>query len=325
MSLRVTKAGVYDTLQDEGRFGYQHLGVNPNGAMDVHSSAVANALVGNPQNSAVIEMSFPAASYYFKSGALIAMSGADFAPVLNGSKVPLNTPIMVAPESELKFTKVLSGRFCYLAVMGGFSVHTVLESASTNLVAGFGGVNGRKLKKGDEIRLNVGLHEETKIFSWKANRPKFDEDRNGLSFFRCIPGKEFEWLTKKSQKEFTKHRFVLSAQSNRMGYPLAGVELKQKIKDQLVSTAVTKGTVQLLPDGNLIVLMADHQTTGGYPRVAHLIEPDTSHFAQCRAGSKIGFQCISIQEAEQMADVYYRDIRQMRSACLYKLKEYALL
>jgi antagonist of KipI len=200
-----------------------------------------------------------------------------------------------------------------------------LGSASTNLTAGFGGFNGSKLKRGDELRLNVGLHEETKIFTWRANTNLSGEGSGKVDLVKCIPGNEFEWLTKKSQREFTKLRFVLSAQSNRMGYPLTGVELKQKVKDQLVSTAVSKGTVQLLPDGNLIVLMADHQTTGGYPRIAHVIETDISRLAQCVAGSKILFQFVSIQEAERLSVKQYQNMKQLRLACFYKLKEYGLL
>src|SRR5690606_23278802 len=120
MSIEVIKAGIADSIQDNGRFGFQHLGINQNGAMDLNAMKIANALVGNNLNEAVIEMSFPASTFRFNKPALIAVSGADFTAKLNGQHIPLNQPVRVASGSELKFTKVLDGVWCYLAVRGGF-------------------------------------------------------------------------------------------------------------------------------------------------------------------------------------------------------------
>lgn len=325
MSVHVIKSGISDTLQDGGRFGFQHLGINPSGVMDACAMQVSNLLVGNPLTEAVLEMSFPAASLYFKSGALISICGADFAPKLNGVKIPVHTPIMVAPESELKFSSGRNGRFCYLSVMGGFSVHSWLGSNSTNLKAGVGGFEGRKLRKGDELRLNIGLHERFRIFPWRASvnecYSSTSTPKEELSI-RCIAGHEWDWLTKKSQSDFLKKDFTIRSHSDRMGYQLEGPLLKQSSKEQLLSTAVTWGTVQLLPGGNLIVLMADHQTTGGYPRIGHVIQADRSRLAQCRSHERISFQLVSVEEAEELAWQQMCRMNQLKWACQYKLREY---
>ncbi|MCK6617059.1 MAG: biotin-dependent carboxyltransferase family protein [Cyclobacteriaceae bacterium] len=323
MSLEVIKAGMTDSVQDAGRFGYQHLGINPNGAMDLNAMRIANALVGNPLHEAIVEMSFPAAALRFNSPALIAISGADFMPKLNGKIIPLHQPVVVAPGSELKFSKVVQGAWCYLAVQGGFKLDAWLGSVSTNVKAKAGGYAGRFLKTGDTLSLKQRLKEtETKVLPWRAGVSAFYEQ--APIKMRCIRGNEFGWLTNKSQKEFLKQGFIISRQSDRMGYRLGGTKLKQSIKQELLSTAVSFGTLQLLPTGELIALMADHQTTGGYPCIAHVIAADRSRLVQCRPTDKIYFSFVDIEEAEGLFIKQVQHAGQLHQACKFKLTEYGL-
>lgn len=325
MSIEVLKAGIADAVQDEGRFGYQHLGINPSGVMDTSAMKIANALVGNALNEAVVEMSYPASTVRFTEPALMALSGADFSAKLNGKSIPLNQLVRVASGSELKFTKVVQGAWCYLAVRGGFEMNNWLGSKSTNTKAGIGGVNGRYLKREDRLRFSVRLKEtEAKVFPWRANVSEFYATPWSVSaqtIIRCIQGNEFDWLTKKSKQDFLTKEFTISSQSDRMGYRLNGSPLKQTKKQELLSTAVSFGTIQVLPNGEPIVLMADHQTTGGYPRLAHVVGADWSRLVQCRPNEKISFSLVSIQEAEDLLLIQERSLRQLQEACKFKLRE----
>ncbi len=321
--IEIVKAGIADSIQDAGRFGFQHLGINPNGAMDLTAMKIANCLVGNVLNEAVIELSFPAAIFHFRQPALIALSGADHAPKINGQRVPVHQPMLVPAGSELKYTKALHGAWSYLAVRGGFDIPLWLNSYSTNSKANRGGFMGRSLKKGDVIpvRRKVSDSAELRVFPWRANVSEFYAPVNAHPAIRCIRGNEFNWLTKKSQTDFLKQPFSVSTQSDRMGYRLAGLLLKQSKKQELLSTAVSFGTIQLLPNGELIALMADHQTTGGYPRIAHVISADRSRMAQCRAKELLRFMFIDQQTAEELYVKQEESIRQLQQSCTFKLKE----
>jgi antagonist of KipI len=145
MSLEVIKSGIADTFQDAGRYGYQHSGVNPNGTMDLVAMKVANALVGNDLNEAVLELYFPASTFVFKKSTLIALSGADFTAELNGKPIPINQSLIIPAGSELRFKKIGKGVFCYMAVWGGFEVTSWMGSCSTNAKANAGGWKGRSL------------------------------------------------------------------------------------------------------------------------------------------------------------------------------------
>lgn len=262
--------------------------------------------------------------YRFTKPALIALSGADFSAKLNGKNIPLHQPVRVASGSELKFTRVVHGVWCYLAVRGGFELNDWLGSKSTNIKANVGGFDGRYLKKGDRLLFNLSIEEaETKMFPWRANVLEYYASWSLPSQirFRCVQGNEFDWLTKKSQQDFLKRDFVISRQSDRMGYRLTGTLLKKSKKQELLSTAVSFGTIQVLSNGESIVLMADHQTTGGYPRLAHVIVADRSRLVQCRPTEKISFSFVSVQQAEDLLMIQDRRLRQLQEACKFKLWE----
>lgn len=321
MSIEIVKTGVSDTFQDGGRFGFQHLGINPGGAMDFVSMKVANFLVGNDEDTATIEFCFPASALRFHAHALIALSGGDFDATINGVEIPINQVICVPPQSVLIFKKVRKGVYCYLACRGGFNVKDWLGSASTNTKVMAGGYSGRSLRKGDFIsftKSDLGIEKLT-VLKWRANVSDFYSDSNTI---QCTVGNEFDDLTKKSQTDFQRRKFKITHQSDRMGYLLSANSLQRKSKNELLSTGVNFGTLQLVPSGQLICLMADHQTTGGYPRVAHVFSSFRTKFVQMKVNQEFSFEVVSLEEAQQAFLQQENNLTRIKIACHYAINEF---
>ncbi len=329
MSLKIIKAGILDTIQDMGRYGQQHLGINPTGAMDKYAMQVTNILVGNKPDEAVIEMHFPASVFMFTQPALIALGGADFSPSINGETVPNLHVIVVGKNDVLQFHKPVSGARAYLAVGGGLVIDKWMNSYSTHLKAKAGGFNGRSVHKDDELLLRQPIslsinQNDFNILPWQADTkcqpsgPGMDEINEVL----VLPGNEWERLTTESMENFTMTSFVITQQSDRMGYRLNNIPLHSLSREEVVSSGVGFGTIQLLPDGGLILLMADHQTSGGYPRVAHVISAHHSRLAQMRAGDKIYFRLTDQQTAETLLIKQQQHLLLLQNACTFRLQEY---
>jgi antagonist of KipI len=326
MSLTVIKAGISDTMQDGGRYGYQHLGINAGGAMDRYSAQVVNMLVGNETNEAVIEMHFPAAAYLFQQEAIIAIGGADFVPSINGEEIPLWHPVVISRNSILQFQNIKKGAQCYIGVRGGFDIPKWLNSYSTHLKAGVGGFHGRTLQKGDTIHFKKQecckkylSEKEFSILPWQTDIKWSPFPQEKISF---VFGHEWNWLSLTTQKEFLNNSYTVTASSDRMGYRLHGTSLYAENKTELISSAVSFGTIQLLPDGQLIVLMADHQTAGGYPRIAHVISAHLPQLAQVRPGEKIQFIFIDLPTAEDLFCRQKHHLQQLQNACKLRIDEF---
>jgi antagonist of KipI len=325
MNLRVIKPGVLDTVQDMGRYGWQHLGINPGGVMDKASAQLANSLVGNTWKEAVIELHFPASAFFFEKPALIAVTGADFTPSVNGEEIPCLHPVLLSKFSILQFHRVQTGARAYLAIYGGLDVAPWLDSYSTQLKAIAGGHLGRALQKDDEVKLKSELDfsatlgkKEFEVLPWKGDH-RWDETDQATIL--VLPGNEWEGLDKRSQEKFTSESFIITMQSDRMGYHLKGAPLTTQLPGEMISSAVNFGTVQLLPDGQLILLMADHQTAGGYPRVAHVISAHQPRLAQMRPGETIRFQFTDHDTAEKLFVQQQQHLQQLHTASLFKLEE----
>lgn len=325
MSLRILKAGLFDAIQDAGRYGYQHLGINPGGAMDIIAMKLANALVGNDLNEAILEMHFPAAEIVFEEQMLVALGGADLGAEINGEAVPVLHPMIIPKNAVLKFRKHETGARVYLAVKGGYVSQTWLHSNSTHTRAKAGGLEGRALQKNDRLFfkqvLSGSFGGNDTLFTalhWTVNLAGFYL-KEGVRF---IPGAEYHELNKLSQQKLETASFAILQQSDRMGYRLKGDMLSLQSPKEMISTAVPRGTIQLLPDGQLIILMADHQTTGGYPRVGHVISAGFAALAQMRAGEKIHFQKTELAEAETLLLEQERNLQQLQNACNFRLQEY---
>lgn len=323
MSVTIIKHGLLDTIQDEGRFGFQHLGINAGGSMDVVAANIANILVGNEKTEPVIELHFPAASFSFREDCLVALTGADFHPVIDDKAISMNTAIIVATKSVLKFNHLVTGCRCYLAVHGGWNAESWLNSYSTNTKISAGGYKGRVLRKDDIIEI-----KNAKFIPRKAAQNSIvPEVKADTSIFyatkkiRCVAGAEYDWLDKDAKTRFQSSSFTVTPQSDRMGYRLQGEELKLPENFQLLSSAVTTGTIQLLPSGQVIILMADHQTTGGYPKIAHVISADIPKLAQMHANERLEFELIAHAEAEEEFMQQQRCLQQLEQSIKLQLQQ----
>jgi antagonist of KipI len=325
MNLRIIKGGMLDTIQDKGRYGYQHLGINPGGAMDILSAQYANVLVGNDADEAVIEIHFPASEFFFEHPALIAVSGANFSPHINGDEIPCMQPILVSKFSILQFYWNKTGARTYLAIRGGFDVPQWFDSYTTNIRANAGGFKGRTLQKDDEIGICSGFDyspvigkKEFQVLPWKADA---DWEESEEKEILILPGNEWGRLTDESKERLLQQPFTITNQSDRMGYRLNAEPLSMETNGEMISSAVNFGTVQLLPNGQLAILMADHQTSGGYPRVAHIISAHHSRLAQMRPGHTMRFAFTDLQTAHELYMKQQKHVLQLQYACKFKLDE----
>jgi antagonist of KipI len=313
MSIQILKSGILTTVQDLGRNGFARFGINPNGAMDRTAARLINILLGNDENEAVVEMHFPAAEILFEKDSVFALGGADFSATLNEAPVENWRAFFAKKKSVLRFSKKAFGNRAYFSVKGGFMIESWLGSTSTNLTAKIGGFEGRSLRKGDKLFFK----QKTKDKAQKTN-PKISNSL--IPFYsqfptvRVVTGAEFESLAKSSRETFLKENFTISQNSDRMGFRLKGKSIKLQKQKEIISSAVNFGTIQLLPDGQLIILMADHQTSGGYPRIANVISVDLPLLAQLGANDKVAFHLISLEEAENLALDFEKNLNLLKIA-----------
>ena len=310
MSLSILKPGILSTVQDLGRTGGRSLGINPSGVMDRAAARIANALLDNDESTALIEMHFPAAEIEFDSPTVFAIAGADFDAELDGEHISNWSTALANKGSRLKFKNRSNGTRAYFGVPGGFAVDEWLGSSSTNLTAGIGGFSGRRLKTGDVVECS----SSDNFFPRTAGQ-SFVPLYNRFPTLRVLPGPEFGLLTATSEHEFRRQGFTLSNACDRMGYRLQGKPIHILHHREMVSAGVNFGTIQLLPDGQLIVLMADHQTSGGYPRIANVISADLPLLAQCGPGDGVSCELVTAIEAERLAMRFERELNFLRIGC----------
>ena len=314
-TMQVHKPGLLSTLQDAGRYGYQKYGVIVSGAMDSFAHKAANLLVGNGEDEASLEITVIGPVLTFDAPALIAIGGSDLSPRIDGTPVPLWRPVYVPAGATLQFGSAREGCRCYLAVAGGFDVPQRMGSCSTYLRAGLGGFEGRALKAGDRLRTKpataLGARILERMRGGQAGGAPFASVAWRVSYelmpayeanpkLRVLPGAQFELFDEAGLETFFSAEFKVQPQSDRMGYRLAGQPLQMRERREMLSEPVTFGTIQVPPDGNPIVLMADRQTTGGYPKLAQVISADLPLLAQAQIGSSVRFQQVDLQEAQEV-------------------------
>lgn len=319
MSIRVIKKGLLDTIQDLGRYGYQHLGINPTGAMDHVSMRIANALVGNRSDEAVLEMHFPGPILLFERDTCFALSGADAGAWINDEMaIPIHRTIFVKAGSRLTFSKKSDKARIYLAVRKGFDVKPWLNSNSSHIRLGLGGNILSTLSQIHFKEPSDFLFDKNHILPWQAISPIDFKD----PFIRYVEGHEFSLLEQKMKDQLHNNIYTINSNSDRMGYRVSGQTIALQKKLELISTAVTKGTIQLLPDGHLIILMADHQTTGGYPRLGHIIASDIPKLAQLQTRDTFQLKQISLDKAHEYLLTQEFHLKQIENACTFQLEAY---
>lgn len=316
MSLLINKPGILSTVQDLGRFGWRRFGVNPNGAMDPVAARIANILVGNDENAALIEMHFPAAEIELDADIVLSLGGGDFGAEIDGKPLMPWRATFASAGTTLRFSRKLTGERVYLAVRGGLDIPPWLGSSSTNLAATIGGHKGRELRAGYRLEI-VQRDDRGEMRPPHAVSPSLLPRYSRFPTVRIIPGAEFEYLSGEDRESLLHQTFTISNRSNRMGFRLTGQPIALDRPHELVSAAVCFGTVQLLPDGQLIVLMADQQTAGGYPRIAHVITCDLPLIGQLTARDKVAFHLVDLEEAERLAVQFEKELSLLRVACRF--------
>lgn len=332
MSIYVIRPGLQAAIQDLGRHRFQKYGVVAGGAMDTGAARAANLLVGNRDHEAVLEITLAGTELLIKRDTVLAICGANMSVMAESERLPLWRPALVREGAVIKFGACLSGCRSYLAVAGGFDVPDVMGSKSTYLRGAIGGFQGRALKSGDVLTaqapgmlserikhsLHRGLHDSFAVPAWHASHFAI-ADNLADPVIRALPGSHYDWFTEESKASLFSQTFQITVQSDRMGYRLEGAQkLVTASAPELLSEAVANGTVQVPPDGNPIVLLADRQTTGGYPRIAQVASVDIPVFAQLKPGDRFRFEAVTQQEAEQLYLDSERDIRMLEAAIALK-------
>ena len=278
--IKVLKSGIFTTIQDNGRDGFGSLGVPISGVMDTYSAHLANHILNNDDNDALIEITLGNCAFQFLVDTEIAITGANLSPKLNGVVVPLNSRIQITKNDVLDFKFSVYGVRSYLAVKGGILSKKVLNSRSQyqNIT------ENNQLYKNDLVPV-----KEVKSKFEKTNTVvKVDENHFNQKELSCFRGPEFSLLSKQNQKKLFNCEFTIAKENSRMGYKL--LEPIIDVIPPILTSAVLPGTVQLTPSGKLIVLMRDCQVTGGYPRILQLSESAISIIAQKTTNDIIKFQ-----------------------------------
>ncbi|MGO3130200.1 MAG: biotin-dependent carboxyltransferase family protein [Alcaligenes sp.] len=311
MTVHILKPGMMSSLQDRGRYGHQHLGVSPSGAMDERAHRLAHLLAGNSaaQDLASLEITLQGPSLRFDEPALFVLTGADMDAKLDGQPVAVLRPTLARAGQTLTLqtAKPTHGARTYLSLYGGFQVESLLGSQSTHMRVGLGGFEGRALKKGDQIQLAQPLpDDETALNRLQA---ELDELRIYMPAALALPPRErvrvildqADLFTDESLALFQSQSYRISPASERMGYRLEGQPLQRKTPKELLSAPTCFGTIQVPSDGQPIVLMADRQTTGGYPRIGQLASVDLAQIAQRLPGQSLGFETVTLEQAHALA------------------------
>ncbi|MBS0633343.1 MAG: biotin-dependent carboxyltransferase [Verrucomicrobia bacterium] len=307
MEIKIHRGGLQTTVQDLGRPGHRGAGVPLSGAMDPVALRVANFLVGNAENAAALEFVLVGPELEFSQDTVVALGGVEW------EGLPSWQPVAVRAGERVKIGAAKRGCRGYLAVAGGIAVDPVMGSRSTYLRGGFGGFQGRALHDGDVLPLpavtrQLGDHWriDARVLPAYSAHPVVRVLRGAQTdeFGAALFGAEFK----------------VSPQSDRMGLRLSGAALVRSSKVDLISSAVAPGTVQVPPDGQPIVLMADAQTIGGYPQAAHVISVDLPLMAQLRPGDTVKFAEVSLAEAQKLALAHEHGLALLREGLAQKLR-----
>ena len=290
-TVTVLRPGLFTTIQDAGRWGHQSSGVPVSGAVDLVSHRTANALVGNAPEAATIEATLIGPELRVDAVATIAVTGADLGATLDGAPMALHAPLRCRPGSTLQFSERRAGARAYVAFDGGIAVPPVLGSRATHAVAGLGGFDGRPLAAGACLPLAPS--------SSPPARQRLDLPRaaGGGVRVRVVPGPQDDWFPDEAFELLQRQRFRVSAHSDRMGYRLQGGRIPRLPDREMISDATFPGAIQVPGSGEPIVLMADRQTTGGYPQIGVVITADLPLAAQLAPGDWIEFQVCTRSEA----------------------------
>jgi len=308
---RVIKPGFFTTVQDLGRRGFQRFGVPVSGAMDEYAFTIANLLVGNQLNDASLEITLIGPELEALHKAQIAVAGADFPLAINDNLMAMWQTINIEKGDSIAFTGgARSGCRAYLAITGGIDVPPVLGSRSTYTRGGFGGNEGRPLKAGDTIRV---FASEQSVKAKRILPPELVPSYDGELSVDVVLGPQENMFTTKGVETFLSSPYTVTPESDRMGYRLTGTPIERKSTAELVTEALVKGSIQVPSNGQPIILMADAQTSGGYPKIATVATPGVSRLAQAKTKDKVHFNKILLSQARIQYVEYQERLRQLEN------------
>jgi len=293
LSINVLKSGFQSTIQDLGRNGFSHYGISKSGAADDLSIRLGNLIVGNNENAASIEMTLVGGEFKFDIDSTIVLTGSKFAAMIDNKSIPFNEIVKIRANQTLSIGQTMEGARCYLAVKGGIEVTNVFSSKTTHLTSKMGGIDGRALIKDDQLMIGKSM---TGVAPIVYNNIL---DIN-MSKLLIIKGIQENYISKLTWKKFLNQEYKVSNLSSRMGIRLEGESLNLENNNEIITEGVPLGAIQLPRSGNPIISFVEHQTTGGYPKIANVISSEMHKVGQLKPGDKFKFELISLDEAEKL-------------------------
>jgi biotin-dependent carboxylase-like uncharacterized protein len=295
-AIQVQTPGLLTTVQDLGREGFGPLGISPSGAADPISLRLGNRLVGNIESAAALEMTLLGGTFLFPDRTILALTGSDFGATLDEAAVDPGASIEVGPGQTLRLASTRSGARGYLCVQGGITVKPFLGSASTHVLSGLGGFEGRPLRKGDVLHIGPA----TGPFRKRTIAPQLLKHLSPRNVLRVTKGPQADWFSESSLRSFYACTYRVGEQSNRMGLRLEGIPILQCAGRQMITEGVSLGAIQV-PDGGLpIILFVEQQTTGGYPKIANVISADLHRLGQLRPRDEVRFELVTFEAARSL-------------------------
>ena len=321
MGIRVLKGGMLTTVQDLGRTGYQSQGFSVAGVMDVRSFKIANLLLDNPENEPVLEFTLIGPTLEFTSATIIAITGGDFQPTVNGEPVPMYTALYMNKGDILKFQSARTGSRGYIAFSSYLDVPVVMGSRCTNLKSKIGGFKGRKLQTGDYMNFRIKRRYLPYFLSRKLELPDAAEFEKDETVLRVVMGPQDNLFSKQGVETFLNSEYTVTSDFDRMGCRLEGPYIAPKKASDIISDGIAFGSIQVPAHGKPIILLADRQTTGGYAKIATVASVDIPKLVQRKPDHKIRFQAITVQEAQKLYMEELKELDKMRKIIHKPCKE----
>lgn len=305
MAILFKKGGMLTTVQDAGRFGYQQFGVSPAGPMDTRAFKTANLLVGNDLSESALEVTAVGPEIYFEAANIIAITGADLTPCINGEHAPIYQALHVNAGDTLSFQGMKNGVRSYIAFAGGLDVPVVMGSKSTLIRNNLGGVEGRAIKEGDRIAF-AAPKVQLPNMERRCMVPELYDKKEIV--LRVIPGPQADAFTTRGYRNFFWHRAVISPEFDRMGCRLECDPIEHQGDGNIITDGIAFGAIQIPPSGHPIIMLADRQSTGGYPKIGTVASVDLPLLAQAFPGCRVRFIEISVETAQLL---YLREMQQI--------------
>lgn len=307
--IKILKPGLLTSVQDLGRLGYQGYGMSVAGSMDHFSTRLANLLVGNNQGEAVLETTIIGPEIQFSCHEIISITGANMNPKINGAPVPMWTSLLLDPGDILSFSNSSSGIRSYIGFSSSLDLPLIMKSKSTYLRGNIGGFQGRKLAQGDRIPLG-----NNPLSNYGSYLPlKFTPTYKEINEIRLVLGPQDDYFSKENLDNFFKGEYTITPESDRMGYRLDGPKINHLDSPDIISDGINFGAIQVPGNRLPIIMMADRQTTGGYAKIANVISPDLNILGQMKAGDRMTFKKLDIEEAQTIYLEYENKIDEIKT------------